>query len=190
MGDALTGTTTIESANDIAFLFKNLESASSENVFAVLQDKSGRYKVIYVSTGTINASIADFKSFLGAVDINEIAKITLVHNHPSGILDPSNMDRELWYKLSDVCKALGIENTDGVIINLDSGKYTTFNQYYTSIKDKTAIKGEAAEQDVYQFDRHILYTPSNERVQLQSSEEIAGYLQKKRFERQVSCNSC
>ena len=50
MGDPLTGPSRIKSANDIAFLFKNLESASTENAFAVFIDKLGNYKVLYLST--------------------------------------------------------------------------------------------------------------------------------------------
>ena len=61
MGSPLTGPAQLRGANDVAFLFKNLESAASENVFIVLANEEGDYQVIYQTTGTSYASLTDLK---------------------------------------------------------------------------------------------------------------------------------
>lgn len=180
MGDVLTGPAEITGSNDVAFLFKNLESAASENAFVVLQNRDGSYKVIYVSTGSIDGTVVDFKSFLGAVNPGEVTRVTLVHNHPSGNLEPSLGDMALWRKLNDVCESLGIENTEGVIINLDSGRYGTFTGKHGDMMKKEAVRGDVGARDVYQFDRQVLYTPSWKKVQMRSSKAIAEYLSKQK----------
>ncbi len=180
MGDVLTGPAEITGSNDVAFLFKNLESAASENAFVVLQNRDGSYKVIYVSTGSIDGTVVDFKSFLGAVNPGEVTRVTLVHNHPSGNLEPSLGDMALWRNLNDVCESLGIENTEGVIINLDSGRYGTFTGKHGDMMKKEAVRGDVGARDVYQFDRQVLYTPSWKKVQMRSSKAIAEYLSKQK----------
>jgi hypothetical protein len=61
IGAKLTGPPEIKSPEDVAFLFKNLESAATENAFVVLIDKDNKYKVLYLSTGRTNATIVDIK---------------------------------------------------------------------------------------------------------------------------------
>jgi DNA repair protein RadC len=87
VGESLTGKVKIKTAQDVAFLFKNLESAASENVFTVLHKKDGTYTVLYVSTGTSTQSLVDIKQIVTAANELGATAVTLVHNHPSGSLN-------------------------------------------------------------------------------------------------------
>lgn len=49
-GENISGKTKIETSNDVAFLFRNLESAASENAFVVLHKENGDFNVLYLAT--------------------------------------------------------------------------------------------------------------------------------------------
>lgn len=54
--------------------------------------------------------------------INSASSIITVHNHPSGNLEPSDEDRDLWGKLRQAGELLQIEVLDNLIIT-PSGSY-------------------------------------------------------------------
>jgi len=175
----LSGDTKIESSEDVAYLFRSLESAPSENVFAVLHQKDGGFKVLYVSTGTSSASILDAKQITTAAREFGAESVTFVHNHPSGNLDPSSADTRVFGQLKDALTGIA-ELNDGVIINLDSGKYSVFNEY-TSLFEKDRpqnARGTEEPASVYRFDKSILYQPSNAFTQVKQSRDVAIFLSK------------
>ncbi|WP_087712052.1 JAB domain-containing protein [Chryseobacterium mucoviscidosis] len=58
--------------------------------------------------------------------MNKIATgLILVHNHPSGNLNPSSADLAIVKKLKTACKLLDIALLDSIIITKDN--YTSFN---------------------------------------------------------------
>ena len=65
----------------------------------------------------------------------------MVHNHPSGNLIPSDADRQLHNKLSIAGDGIGVNIMPSIIINLDSGKYTEFEQYDITTSDNKEVKG-------------------------------------------------
>ena len=176
MGESLTGATKIESSQDIAFLFKNLESAASENVFCVLHKADGAYSVLYLSTGTSNMSLVDIKQIVAAANEMGAVSVSLVHNHPSGVLIPSRQDFTLHNALDETFLVTGINVNSSIIINLNSGKYAEFDSNDVQEFIKMEQKGEIAEAKVYQFDRLKLYENHKERYSLNSPGQIAEFL--------------
>lgn len=182
MGSPLTGPAKITSPNDIAFLFKNLESAATENAFAVLANKDGNYRVLYISTGHTSGALIDDKLILGAAIEYGATEITLVHNHPSGRLVPSTADYQSNNNLWTSARAAGIHVNPGIIINLDSGQYAEFDssdRTYT-VSDRTAITNDISSINVHQFDRLVLHRPSSERTYIRTSRDIAEFLSKQK----------
>lgn len=182
LGGPLTGNSKIQSSDDIAYLFKNLEAASQENAFVTLIDKDLNYKVLYLSTGSTYATIIDTKLLVtAALDFNA-NKICLIHNHPSGSLMASRADIEIHESCRKAMAMFNIEMMPSVIINLDSGKYSTFGEDlcgYANILELDINKqSDAYSPKVFQFDRQILYTPSDQRFKITTSHDVAKYLSK------------
>ena len=75
-----------------------------------------------ISIGTINSNIVHPREvFRPAVEYNAVA-IVLVHNHPSGVVTPSEQDVEITKQLVSAGKIMGVHVLDHVIITKDSYK--------------------------------------------------------------------
>jgi hypothetical protein len=180
MGEALTGKVRIETAQDVAFLFKNLENAASENVFAVLHKNDDTYAVLYVSTGTATTSVVDVKLIVAAASELDAAAVTLVHNHPSGTLIASKDDYSIHAKLKEAFSGTSTKVHDSIIINTDSGKFCVFNSDGDNILDKKISAGESIGAKVYQFDRKNLYTPTNRLDTIKAPKDVAEFLSRQK----------
>ena len=182
MGNPLTGPAKINGPGDVAFLFKNLESASSENAFIVLIDKKNNHRVLYLSTGNEYSTIIDFKSIPAAIKEFDAAKICMVHNHPSGSLKPSDNDIKCQTRIGQIAREMGIEAMPGIIINLDTGKYAEFTQHFTNNPDRPRKEdmGDVSPVDIYAFDRQILYMPSSRRIQLNEPDKVAQFISRQK----------
>jgi len=80
------GTQKIESAADVAYLFRHLESAASENAFIVFSNPSnGEYRVQWIGTGGTTSQVIDSKQIAAAYQNvseqlgSENLTVTLVH---------------------------------------------------------------------------------------------------------------
>jgi len=173
---SLMGNSTIKSNSDVAYLFRHLEEAPSENVFAVFIKPDGTYNTLYVATGNTNASLVDVKLVYAAAKEFGASKVTFVHNHPSGNLTPSEADYGIHRNLTSIFNVAGIELTDSVIINLDSGKYTEFNSTSKAEKARPQSVSDETSVNVHQFNKQILYTPSNQKTKITSSLDVAKFL--------------
>jgi DNA repair protein RadC len=174
LGNPLTGKTKIKTAQDVAFLFKNLENAASENVFAVLQKPDGTYSTLYLSTGTSNQSFLDIKQVAAAVNELGASAVTLVHNHPSGKIMPSPQDIKAHAALVEV---LNIKVKPSVIINLDSGKFGIFTHTGEGREvNKKEQAGNFEVAKVYQFDRLKLHKTRIENYVIKKPEDVAEFL--------------
>ncbi len=172
----LTGPAKIKSSADVAYLFRHLESAASENAFAVLHGDNGAYKVLYLSTGSTAGTVVDPKLIYAAAKEFNSKAITFVHNHPSGNLTPSAADHNLYGNIKKSFEAGGIEVKPGVIINLDSGKYAEFTVSEHDKKEVPTDRKDVGPVKVHQFDKQILHKPSSERVKISSSRDAAEFL--------------
>lgn len=88
-----------------------------EEVKVLLLNRCNNVIGIYeLSRGGITASLIDIKLIL-AVALKAIASsIIVIHNHPSGNLNPSNADKEITRKLKEACKVVELDLLDHLII--------------------------------------------------------------------------
>lgn len=177
IGQPLKGTPKVLSSNDIANIFSNLESASSENAFAVLKKDNGDYKVLYISTGNTNATIVEYKHIVAASKEYGANSVTLVHNHPSGNLKVSDPDVSMHKNLTASLSNIGVNVDDSIIINLDSGMFTTFNSETSKVNIKETIEG-MEKIPLMSFDRQQLYVPSLNKTKVTSPNDVAVFLSK------------
>ena len=113
----------IESADDVAYIFKSLEDEAIENAFAALV-KDGEVTVMHLGMGGQVSTLIDATAAITAANRIKPEKVYFIHNHPSGNLQCSRPDMEA---LGNLGKALGDIVQEGIIINTRSGKYGTFN---------------------------------------------------------------
>lgn len=178
----INGPAKITGANDIAYLFRNLESASSENVFAVFIDKNKKHTVQYVSTGGPTSSVVDPRVIVSAAQRLNAESVYLVHNHPSGNLNASSADISRTGELKEALGHIGKKLAGSIIINLDSGKYSEIDiqSQQTNVHEKLPISGKIIEPKIFAFDRQVLYIPSSERTQINSPGKAAEFLSKQK----------
>lgn len=157
----------IESADDVAYIFKSLEDEAIENAFVALV-KDGEVTVIHLGMGGQVSTPLDFTAAITAANRIKPEKVYFIHNHPSGNLHCSRPDMEA---LGNLGKALGDIVQEGIIINTRSGQYGTFN-YKDGNIDTLDIP---ANQDsfplkVYKFNKQAFknditrVTPSSESI--------------------------
>ena len=81
--------------------------------------------VYEASVGSMTSTIVDIRIILSIALKVAATNLILSHNHPSGNLIPSFLDKELTIKMKDASKLMDINVLDHIILNLD-GKYFSF----------------------------------------------------------------
>ena len=69
------------------------------------------------SVGGVSATVVDVKQILGVALKSNASAMILAHNHPSGILRPSQQDIDLTSKIKKACSLLDLTLIDHLIIN-------------------------------------------------------------------------
>jgi hypothetical protein len=166
----LTGPEKIQSPADVAFLLRHLESAASENGFLVVTNQDGDYRTIWLGTGTQSSQVVDELEVAAAVDSarfdmkSEKVFVTFVHNHPSGSLIQSPGDEKVYATFKKYFDNVpGVEFMDGLIVNLDSGKFVTFTDKGRVATPDVAKYEDTVTVPVYSFSRKEIYAPKSER---------------------------
>ena len=97
-----------------------------------------------VSMGAINQTLAHPREMLKTSILSNAANVILMHNHPSGSLEPSKEDTMLTDRMIKVCNLVGIPLLDHIIVGGDNGKFFSF-------KEKGVMNNPLA---TYQTDYH------------------------------------
>ena len=92
-----------------------------EEVKVLLLNRNNKVLGIYaLAKGGITSCVVDVRIIL-AVALKALATgIILVHNHPSGNLQPSTDDKKITEQLNSSCKLMGITLLDHLIITKDN----------------------------------------------------------------------
>ena len=98
----------------------------------------------FVSMGAVNETIAHPRELLKSSILSNATSMIIVHNHPSGNLQPSKCDTMMTDRMLKLCELLGIPLIDHIIVGGD-------NQSYFSFKEK----------DVLHFTRNSMETDYN-----------------------------
>ena len=96
-----------------------------ENFIAVYLDTKSRiisYKILF--KGTLNTSCVHPREIFKYAFLESAYSIIVIHNHPSGEVDPSIQDIELTNKLFEISMVMGIPIIDHIIVGKE--KYYSF----------------------------------------------------------------
>lgn len=111
--------TEIRSAKDVANFVRTkiLQDNSKEHVVLLCLDGShsvAAYNIVSIGTAT-SAPVHPREVFQAAILAGSVS-IVLVHNHPSGSIEPSPEDVKITEQLKQAGKVLGIKLLDHVIV--------------------------------------------------------------------------
>jgi len=117
-GTVETEKTIIRSPEDVAaIMIPRLRDATREMFFVlVLDSKNGLVREIELTSGTLNASLVHPREVFKAAIDHRAASVIVVHNHPSGNLEPSREDLQVTKQLQEAGKIVDIPLHDHVII--------------------------------------------------------------------------
>ena len=153
-----TGKEKVESAEDVAYIFRQLENAAVENSFLVLV-KDGKPTVIHLGVGSYVGVMAPYEQALVAYRELKPEQVYFVHNHPSGVLKASRQDQDL---LNRIKRAFGEDVVQqGIIIDTTSGNYGEFesietaDETYSVEEEMPKSQGNDVPIKVYQFSRQV-----------------------------------
>ena len=81
-----------------------------------------------VSMGAISQTIAEPRELFKASILSNAARMILVHNHPSGSLEPSRQDTMITDRMLKLTGLMGIGFNDHVIVGGDNSQYFSFHE--------------------------------------------------------------
>ena len=112
------------------YLAGELRYEQQEHFIALMLD-SRRHLIrrCTISKGTINRTMVHPRDVFREAITSNAASIILAHNHPSGDVSPSKLDRELTRELVNAGDAMHIPITDHLIIGTGSTPYYSFREH-------------------------------------------------------------
>lgn len=94
-----------------------LNKMAEEYLYMIALDtKCHPLGVFEVSHGTVNSSLVSPREIFIRAILCGATYIILSHNHPSGVVTPSKEDREVYKRIKESGKLIGIELLDNIII--------------------------------------------------------------------------
>ena len=126
------GTMHINTPEMVAELVRNLiRHADREYLLVISVDaKAKPVGIEMVSIGTISEIRVDTKDIFKHAILSNACGVIVIHNHPSGELEPSSEDIQFTKKMIKVGRLLGIDVLDHVIIS---------DNDHLSMKDTTTL---------------------------------------------------
>ena len=121
------GTKKIRNAHDVVEIINALGSDEwpYERLYCLYLDTKNRViGVEMVSQGTLNASLIHPREVFRGANLQNAHAFILVHNHPSGDVEPSNADKQVTNLLKEASAIIQIDLLDHVIVGADSGWYS------------------------------------------------------------------
>jgi len=121
----------IQSAEDVIRHIEDLRNKKQEHFVTLTLDGAGNLiekRTVFI--GTLNKSLVHPREIFADAISDRAASVIFVHNHPSGNVDPSEVDLAVTNRLKKAGDILGIEVIDHIIIGKDK---------YLSLKDKNLM---------------------------------------------------
>lgn len=82
----------------------------------------------FVSMGAVNQAMAEPREIFKSAILSNAVSMIMVHNHPSGNLEPSRADTVMTDRILKLSHMAGIPLIDHVIVGGDNTKYFSFKE--------------------------------------------------------------
>jgi hypothetical protein len=172
----------IESSDDVAKIFRALESEAQEHAFLVMVNKNKQFNVLWHSTGGIAATIIDAPMVSTAIKYFKAETCYFIHNHPSGTLRPSKEDGKQLSILQDIAEETGCE-MKGIIVNLLSGKAIEFHneEEYQNLDTSSIQTEHKFKIDVLSFSKQVFLKSPMDMDKIVSNTDAAQFISQLKF---------
>ena len=147
---SFTGSERINSIDDVAFIFRELENYATENSFIVFV-KDGMPTILHTGIGDMRSTFVDTAAAVAGYNDFAPDTVYLVHNHPSGNLVASGADINTLAKLKDVFNGVPV---GGIILDAVSGNYGYFDEEI-NIEKAMPEEGDEFPVKVLSFDKVV-----------------------------------
>ena len=123
----------VNNASDIAnYYMEKMKDLKKEHLIAVFLDSKNKIiKDELISVGTLDSSLVHPREVFKSAIKNSAASIILVHNHPSGDVNPSKADEHIADRFNESGKLLKIKMKDHILIGKDN--YYSFREKFKLI---------------------------------------------------------
>jgi DNA repair protein RadC len=117
------------SSKDVVKVFKSIYDINKielqEMFYVMLLNNANKVLgVAHISTGSTTSCVVDVKSIFSIAIKANASAIVLCHNHPSGNLTPSDVDKQLTKRVKEAGKLLDIAVLDSVIISSEENYFS------------------------------------------------------------------
>ena len=113
----------VRQASDVMNIVKDIDdliSGSEEYVYLICLSCRGTITGIHqISHGTLNCSYMQPRAVIVRCLLNNASGLILIHNHPSGITDPSETDKQATQKIKEACELMELDLLDHIIVSGD-----------------------------------------------------------------------
>lgn len=118
----------VNGADVMKYMRPKVQDLTHEESWVILLNNNANIiRCVHLSSGGITETSVDVRMLLKEALLSNATSFILIHNHPSGKLTPSRMDKELTEHVQKAGRAINIRMLDHVIVT-DSAD---FNQYYS-----------------------------------------------------------
>lgn len=142
----------IQSPEDAIAVLGELLCELDREVVCVVNLKSDSTPINchFASMGAVNYSIVCPRELFKSSILSNATSMILIHNHPSGSLNPSKEDTALTDRMVKLCDMMGIPLLDHVIVGGDNREYFSFkekkllkNPHYVCCTDYKSLEFES-----------------------------------------------
>ena len=107
----------IRSPQDASRLFLQLSYRTQEEFHVILLDTKRRVlSTCHIATGILDGALVAPREVFSKAIKQAASAVILVHNHPSGAIEPSQEDRLLTSRMVEAGKIVGIDVLDHIIV--------------------------------------------------------------------------
>lgn len=119
----------ITGPSDVAEIATHFIGDDDREIFLVmcLNTQNEVVAVHRCHVGSLNSSVVHPRDVFKSAILNNSFSIVVAHQHPSGMILPSNADKEVSKRLYDAGKLIGIEVLDSLIVN-DAGRFYSLRE--------------------------------------------------------------
>lgn len=104
-----------------------MSELAEEYIYMIALNTRGRVLGVFeIGHGTVNGCLVGMREIMIRALLCGAVSIILIHNHPSEYIEPSSEDFNMYERMNEACKLIGISLLDNIIIG--GKKYTSFKE--------------------------------------------------------------
>ena len=132
----------VNSPDLVVKLMQELLKDYDREVYAIVNFQSNLQPINMniVSVGALNASLVHPREMLKSVVLSNAASVMLIHNHPGGVMRPSNEDKDITVRVAEVMKLMEVNLLDHIIVGPDKQYYSFYEHSEPSLSGEAPNK--------------------------------------------------